>query len=152
MAVSDAYNFRRVNERLATSGVVSEEQLAELAPEGYQAVINLLPEESQYAVPRERAIVEEQGLSYTGIPVDFAAPTEADYRQFVAAMRATAGKQLLVHCAANYRVSAFYAIYAVEQLGWSSGHAYDFIGGTWNLEEHPVWEAFVADMLTAAAS
>lgn len=147
MAVCDAYNFRQVDERLSTSGVISEQQLGELASEGYQSVINLLPEDSQYAVAGEREIVANQGINYTYIPVDFAAPCESDYQKFVAAMGAEADKKLMVHCAANYRVSAFYAIYAGEHLGWSPQHAWDFIGATWNIEEHPVWEAFVAEML-----
>ena len=147
MPVSNAYNFRQVDERLSTSGVISEQQLAELASEGYQSVINLLPEDSQYAVAGERDIVAGQGLKYTYIPVDFAAPSEGDYRQFVAAMQAEMDKKLMVHCAANYRVSAFYAIYAFEHLDWSPQHAWDFIGATWNIEEHPVWEDFVAEML-----
>ena len=127
--------------------MISEQQLAELASEGYQSVINLLPEDSQYAVAGERDIVAGQGLNYTYIPVDFAAPSEGDYRQFVAAMHAEADKKIMVHCAANYRVSAFYAIYAFEHLDWSAQHAWDFIGATWNIEEHPVWEAFVAEMM-----
>ena len=147
MPVSDAYHFRAVNDRLSTSGVISDSQLAELAAEGYQAVINLLPEDSQYAVAGEREIVTGQGLDYTYIPVDFAAPTEDDYRQFVAAMQAKADRKLMVHCAANYRVSAFYAIYAHENLDWSEQQAREFIAATWNLDEHPVWAAFVHQML-----
>ena len=147
MAVSGAYNFRRVDDRVSTAGVLDETQLGQLAAEGYQAVINLLPEDSPYAIAAERAIVESQGLGYASIPVDFAAPTEGDYRTFVNAMRATTDKKLIVHCAANYRVSAFYAMYAVEHLDWSPAHAWDFIGATWNIEEHPAWEAFVASML-----
>jgi protein tyrosine phosphatase (PTP) superfamily phosphohydrolase (DUF442 family) len=147
MAVSDAYNFREIDGRLSTAGVLDETQLAELAAEGYQTVINLLPEDSPYAIAAERGIVESQGLGYAYIPVDFAAPKDSDYREFVAAMQAAADKKLMVHCAANYRVSAFYAMYAVEHLDWSPGHAWDFIGATWNIEEHPEWEAFVAKNL-----
>ena len=147
MAVSDAYNFRQIDDRLSTAGVLGETQLHELAAEGYQAVINLLPEDSPYAIAAERGIVESQGLGYAYIPVDFAQPTDSDYRKFATAMQAAADKKLMVHCAANYRVSAFYAIYAVEHLDWSPGHAWDFIGATWNIEEHPVWEAFVANYL-----
>ena len=150
MAVSDAYNFRQVNERLATAGVISEQQLSELSTEGYRAVINLLPEDSPYAVAGERAIVEGQGLAYTHIPVDFAAPTEADFQAFCQAMGTNADVRLMVHCAANYRVSAFYALYAVERLGWSPEQAREFIAATWNLEEQPVWQAFVEDHLKPA--
>ncbi len=147
MPVSDAYHFKQVDDRLSTAGVVSEEQLGELKDEGYGAVISLLPADSQYAIPDEPQIVTAQGLSYTYIPVDFAAPTESDYQQFVAAMQANADSKLLVHCAANYRVSAFYSIYAVQHLDWTEAQAREFMGSIWNLADYPVWEAFVAEML-----
>lgn len=147
MAVSDAYNFRQVNERLATAGKISEQQLGELKAEGYEAVISLLPADSEYAVANEPDIVLSQGLDYTYIPVDFSAPTRDDYEQFVRAMQLTGDRKLMLHCAANYRVSAFYSIYAVQHLGWSDDDAYDFISGIWNLDEYPVWKDFVAEML-----
>ena len=147
MAVSDAYNFRQVDNRLSTAGILGETQLDELGAEGYQAVINLLPDDSPYAIAGERERVLDQGLGYTHIPVDFSAPTAEDYDAFVMAMRAAGDRKLMVHCAANYRVSAFYAIYGVEHLGWSPAHAWDFIGALWNIEEHPVWESFVATRL-----
>lgn len=147
MAVSDAYNFRQVDDRLSTAGVVSESQLGELKSEGYEAVISLLPSDSEYAVATEPDIVLSQGLGFTYIPVDFAAPTRDDYAEFDKAMQATTGQKRMVHCAANYRVSAFYAIYATRHEGWTREQAYEFIGGIWNLDEHPVWKAFVADML-----
>jgi protein tyrosine phosphatase (PTP) superfamily phosphohydrolase (DUF442 family) len=147
MAVSDAYNFRQVNDKLATAGVISEQQLGELKAEGYEAVITLLPVDSEYAISSEPDIVLSQGLDYTYIPVDFAAPTRGDYEEFTRAMDANGDRKLMVHCAANYRVSAFYSIYAVQNLGWSRDQADEFIGGIWNLDEYPVWQKFVAEML-----
>ena len=44
MSIEDAYNFRRINDRLTTSGLVSVAQLHDLRREGYDAVINLLPD------------------------------------------------------------------------------------------------------------
>jgi protein tyrosine phosphatase (PTP) superfamily phosphohydrolase (DUF442 family) len=145
--VSEAYNFRQVDERLSTAGVISEQQLGELKAEGYEAVITLLPADSEYAIANEPDIVMSQGLGYTYIPVDFAAPTREDYAEFEKAMQASGDRKLMLHCAANYRVSAFYSIYAVRHLGWTHQQAYDFISAIWNLDEHPVWKSFVADIL-----
>ncbi len=147
MAVSDAYNFKQVDETLSTSGLLSPEQLGALAGEGYKAVISLLPSDNEWAVPDEPAIVSAQGLDYGTIPVDFEAPTEQDYQQFADAMIANGGRRLIVHCAANFRVSAFYAIYAVRTQGWSEQRAYSFIADIWDLDEYPVWKRFVAEML-----
>lgn len=147
MGVSQAYNFLAVDERVATAGVLSPEQLSALEAEGYQAVINLLPEDNEYAVAGERELVQQQGLEYHYIPVDFAAPTASDYQQFEKAMAALAGRKLLIHCAANYRVSAFYAIYAHRQLGWPADQARVFIQTRWNPADYPHWPAFIDSQL-----
>lgn len=149
MPVCDAYNFKPVNARLSTSGLLSPEQLGELSREGYRAVISLLPADSQWAVPDEPAIISAQGLAYSYIPVDFEAPSRDDYRAFVSAMEAHTDAKLLVHCAANYRVTAFFGVYAVKALGWSESDARAFIADIWNLEEYPVWQQFVDELLAA---
>lgn len=149
MSVDQAYNFRRIDERVATSGVVSAEQLQQLKTEGYQAVINLLPESSEYAVAEEAQLVRQQGLEYHYIPVDFAAPTVADYRAFTSAMDELIDRKVLVHCAANYRVSAFYAIYAHRELGWTPQQAQDHIASIWNPGEHPPWADLIQELLAA---
>jgi len=146
MSVDQAYNFRKVSDSISTAGVLNEEQLCALQREGYTAVINLLPESSDYAVQGEKALVLCQGLAYRQIPVDFSAPREEDYRAFEAAMRELQGARLMIHCAANYRVSAFYAIYARRNLGWSAAQAGEFIAAIWDPRDHPPWEAFIAGL------
>ena len=104
MGVEGSYNFHRVSPRTTTSGVVGVKRLGELGSEGYDTVINLLPDSSEYAIAGEADIVGEQGLNYIYIPVDFAAPTGADLGAFSAEMSAHGGKMIHVHCAANFRV------------------------------------------------
>ena len=145
MGIEHSYNFRRADERVTTSGLVTAEQLAQLRREGYDAVINLLPEDSEHAVADEARIVREQPLDYVYVPVDFAAPTHADFEAFSRAMDAHHGQQLHVHCAANYRVSAFYGLYAVQQGLWSVDQADAFVRDLWDPSEHPVWAAFIDD-------
>jgi protein tyrosine phosphatase (PTP) superfamily phosphohydrolase (DUF442 family) len=149
MSVCEAYNFRGIDERVATSGLLSEEQLGQLHAEGYRAVINLLPYDSQYAVAAEPAIIAAQDLDYHHIPVDMAGPTAEDYAAFTEAMRACQRHKLLIHCAANYRVSAFYAIYAFEHLCWSASRAREHIASIWRPQEHPPWDQFVDARLPA---
>ena len=145
MSVDQAYNFRAIDEAVSTSGLLSEEQLAQLRSSGYDAVINLLPHDSQYAIKTEESIVIAQGVDYLYVPVDFAAPTEHDYAEFVKAMKSCQGKQkVLIHCAANYRVSAFYAIYAHEYLGWPASRAREHIESIWRPQENPPWDQFIA--------
>lgn len=144
MNVDQVFNFRAIDEAVSTSGLLSEEQLSGLRTSGYEAVINLLPHNSQYAIKNEEDIVIAQGVDYLYIPVDFAAPTEQDYSEFVKAMKSCQGKKVLIHCAANYRVSAFYAIYAYEYLGWPASQAREHIESIWRPEENPPWDQFIS--------
>lgn len=151
MSVDQAYNFRKVSDNLSTSGLLSPEQLRMLKSEGYDVVVNLLPEDSEYAIEGEAAIVRDQGIVYEYVPVDFSAPTEHDYRAFEKILSGLAGKKVMLHCAANYRVSAFYSIYACLNKGWSVSQAREFMGTVWNLDEYPTWEQFVSKMLASKA-
>jgi protein tyrosine phosphatase (PTP) superfamily phosphohydrolase (DUF442 family) len=145
MSIDQAYNFRSIDDAISTSGVLSEEQLSQLRTCGYEAVINLLPHDSQYAVKKEESIVIGQGVDYLYVPVDFAAPAEQDYAAFVTAMQSCQGKRkVLIHCAANYRVSAFYSIYAYEYLGWPASRAREHIESIWLPQENPPWDQFIA--------
>jgi protein tyrosine phosphatase (PTP) superfamily phosphohydrolase (DUF442 family) len=144
MRVSQAYNFRVIDEATSTSGLLSEEQLSVLRKDGYEAVINLLPHDNRHAVKNEQSIVAGQGVDYFYIPVNFEVPTEHDYADFVRAMKSCREKKVLIHCAANYRVSAFYAIYAFEYLGWSAEQAREHIASLWCPAEHPPWGQFIS--------
>ena len=149
MSVEDAYNYRRVNDLICTAGVINEQQLRMLGAEGYAAVISLLPDNSEYAVPDEEEIVLKQGLGYRYIPVDFSNPTDNDYAEFVDAMKEYEGQKIIVHCAANFRVSAFFSIYALQHLGWSKQQTDDLIQSLWNPAEHPPWESFIENQLVS---
>ena|SRR2546430_16154589 len=144
MSIEDAHNFRRINERLTTSGLVTVAQLLDLRRDGYDAVINLLPDTNAHAVPSESRIVEESGLNYVYIPVDFDAPTRTDLDSFAEAMDARAGQKVHVHCAANYRVSAFYALYLLRKGLCSEAEAGELVQDVWNPSEHPAWKEFMA--------
>lgn len=151
MSVKDIFNYRAVNASLSTSGIASEEQLASLGSEGFKAVINLLPDDSEYAIKGEKEIVEAQGIDYRYIPVDFSAPNENDFAQFTTYINEVKGKKTLLHCAANYRVSAFYALYAVQNEMWTDEQAEEFVGSVWNPNDYPAWPEFIADVKAAGS-
>ena len=147
MSVDDAFNYKKVSETISTAGLLSEQQIDSLKPQGYQCVINLLPNDSEYALQGEKERIEGQGISYYYIPVEFSAPTEHDYFDFENTMKALQANKTMIHCAANYRVSAFYAIYAMHNLGWSVNEATEHIASIWNPAEYDPWETFIARML-----
>jgi uncharacterized protein (TIGR01244 family) len=143
VSIVDAYNFRRIDDRCTTSGLVSAAQLGDLRRDGYEAVINLLPGGHDRAVTDEAEIVQAQGIDYVHIPVDFEAPSTADLQQFTEAMDRQAGKKVHIHCAANYRVSAFYSLYALQRGWWNHEEAKAFVAGVWDPAEFPVWQVFI---------
>ena len=145
--IKDSYNFRVINDRLTSSGVVGKDRLRALASQGYQVVINLLPDTSEHAVPDERNIVESQRLEYIHIPVDFARPEQSDFAQFSDAMDRTSNKKAHLHCAANYRVSAFYSLFAIKRGYWDVEQGLDFIHSLWRPADYPGWSEFIAEIL-----
>ena len=149
MSVDQAYNFKQITSTVSTAGILTKQQLEELGSEGYEVVICLLPSDSEYAIDGEPSIVQEQDIEYVYIPVDFAAPTEEDYQKCAAEMVGLSGKKAILHCAANYRVTAFYGIYANQELGWSENQVRELIGSIWNISEYPVWNDFVASRIGA---
>ena len=147
MSVDQAYNYKKINDLVSTAGLLNEDLLKQLKSEGYEAVISLLPFESEYAIENEPAIVEAQNIIFEYVPVDFLAPSEGDYRLFSELMTKLSHKKIMVHCAANYRVSAFYAIYSHLNHDWTVAQAKEHIASIWDLAEYPVWNAFVTKFL-----
>lgn len=141
------YNAVQVEDNILTAGLLNEDQLSTLGEGGIQVVINLLPDWHDYAVKQEAEIVTGQGIEYHYIPVEFDAPKPEEYQAFEQAMLASKGKQMVVHCAANYRVSAFYAIYAFKHLGWSreqgDQHIANIVG---DISEYPAWQTFIEEL------
>ena len=144
MDIETSYNFRRITERLTTSGIVRPDVLKSLRAQGYEVIVNLLPDTSEHAIPNERDVIESQGIEYIHIPVDFKQPESSDFLKFSQVFDRVREKKVHVHCAANYRVSAFYALYLVSRDVWSAEQAMDFIGSIWQPSEYPGWPDFIS--------
>ena len=85
------YHWQRLDERITTSGQPTEAELAELGRLGVRKVVNLALIDSPRALPDEASVVNELGMDYIHIPVDFASPTEANFALFCTAMAAADG-------------------------------------------------------------
>ena len=119
----DTYNWRRLDERLTTSGQPTETQLQAIAALGADCVVNLGLHTHPKALPDERASVTALGMDYVHQPVEFSAPTVADLETFCDLMDRLEGRTVHVHCIANWRVSAFLYRYRVDRLGWDKARA-----------------------------
>ena len=102
------YNWRRLDDRITTSGQPTEPQLTDIHALGVRHIINLGLHSHEKALPDEAASVSRLGMTYIHIPVDFEKPTEGDFDQFCSAMEQLKEVPVHVHCIANYRVSAFF--------------------------------------------
>jgi protein tyrosine phosphatase (PTP) superfamily phosphohydrolase (DUF442 family) len=143
MGTTTIYNYRKVDERHATAGQPTEQQLQAAAAEGYKTIINLATIDPRYSLQDESGLVAALGMQYRHIPVPWARPSDADFAAFEKAMQAAGEGKTLVHCAANFRASAFYALYAMKHLGWSQAQAEEFRASIWRGSDFPVWEEFI---------
>jgi protein tyrosine phosphatase (PTP) superfamily phosphohydrolase (DUF442 family) len=144
----DIYNYIRIDDALATSGQPSVEELGAIASDGVEVVVNLaLHDDPRYSLPDEAGAVASLGMTYVHIPVKFDAPTEADLLAFFDAIEKHQGKKLLVHCAANKRVTSFLGLYRILRQNWDVEPAFAPMKEVW--EPNPVWAAFIAAMLSS---
>ena len=142
MAIDEIKNFVAVSDRLGTAGQPSEEQLREVAGAGFQVVVNLGLLDPRYCLADEAGTVASLGLAYHHIPVDFNAPQPDDLRRFFDAMDASKDQKVFVHCAANYRVSSFVALYGEARWDWSADQGDAHIRRIW--EPNDTWTRFIA--------
>jgi protein tyrosine phosphatase (PTP) superfamily phosphohydrolase (DUF442 family) len=147
--LSDIYNFRKLSALLSASGQPDEEELADIARAGYKVVLNLaLHDDPRYSLPNERCTVEGLGMKYVHIPVDFAAPRSEDFERFVAAMDENQNQCMLVHCAANKRVSSFLGLYWHLRQSKPITEAFELQREIW--EPDAVWSVFIERKLAAS--
>jgi uncharacterized protein (TIGR01244 family) len=135
------YNFYQVNDKLACSGQPHEEQLASIAGEGYQTVINLGLHDGKYALADEAASVKALGMNYRHIPVQFDNPQLDELDTFIAEMKQHTDEKICVHCAANYRASCFTGLYLLATGQLSVDGMNDFIANIW--QPDAVWQQFI---------
>lgn len=152
MSTESIRNYRKVDEQFSTGGQPSEEQLRSAAQDGFQAVINLATINPRYSLPDEPGLVQSLGMDYHHIPVEWENPKPEDFEAFDKLMQTLGDKKTLIHCAANFRVTAFYSLYAMKHLGWSEAQADEFRASVWTGSSYPIWEEFIRQMKTRLAA
>lgn len=140
-----AVNHIVVNERLHTSGQPQPPQLQTLADRGFDLVVNLAPPTVDGAVESESRLLEESGVSYVNIPVDWRNPTYADFERFSAVMQEAEDQQVLVHCQVNARASTFMFLYRVVHEHAPPAEAFELVKKVWTPADH--WAAFGESVL-----
>lgn len=146
MSTQDIYHYREVNDLLSLGGQPTEEQLKSVARDGFKVVINLATINPRYSLPDESGLVRSLGMIYYHIPVEWGNPTDDDFIAFENVFRQFSAEKMLVHCAANFRATAFYTLYALKNLGWSDQQGDEFMAPIWEGSNYPVWESFMDQM------
>lgn len=109
--MNNILNYIKINELISTSGQPKVEQFELIANEGFEVVINLALCNASNAIENEDKVVTSLGMSYFHIPVDFENPKKSDLKLFINTLQALGANKVWVHCAKNYRVTAFMYVY-----------------------------------------
>jgi protein tyrosine phosphatase (PTP) superfamily phosphohydrolase (DUF442 family) len=144
-SLKSMFNFLALSETLITAGQPTEQQLAMVKDSGYQTVVNLALGSAHNALADERSTVESLGMRYVHIPVEFDRPTPEDFDRFCDLMKENGDQPLFVHCAANFRVSAFMYLYRQIYLGWGADDAISDLHKIWT--PNAVWQQFINEVL-----
>ncbi|MFA6740397.1 MAG: protein tyrosine phosphatase family protein [Arcobacteraceae bacterium] len=104
-------NYVKINELISTSGQPKIEELELIANEGFEVVINLAVATTSNALVNEDKIVSYLNMSYIHIPVNFENPKISDLKLFLNILQSLGANKVWIHCAKNYRVSAFMYVY-----------------------------------------
>lgn len=106
------------------------------------------PDGLETSLAGEDVLLESLGIAYHHIPVNWADPRIEELERFEALMGSLAGKRTLIHCRANYRVTAFYAMYATAKLDWDDARADALMDRIWRAREDyemdANWKNFIA--------
>ena len=145
--MNELYNYKFFHEKLSSSGLPTAEQMKSVAEAGVQLVINLAPHDVKHAIPNEPKLVESLGMQYINIPVNWGTPTKDGLNIFMDAMDANQDKKIHVHCEANFRASAFIAMYRILRLGWKREEALEIMHTIWDDDAYPVWKMFIEDAI-----
>ena len=139
--LSCIFNYLQINPNITTSGQPRSNQFDAIRAAGFGKVINLAPPAGENSVADEASILSKMDIDYINIPVDFSAPSEQDFEQFVHHIESHQKQKIWVHCAANMRVSAFIFRYRTAILGENRQTAKDDLFKIWR--PNKIWRQFI---------
>lgn len=145
--MKDIYNYLFYQDKLSSSGMPTTQQMKSVAEAGVALVINLAPHDVPHAIPNETELVENLGMEYINIPVNWNTPTKDGLNIFMDTMDANKDKKIHVHCEANFRASGFITVYRILRLGWDPEKAFEVMHTIWDEDTYPVWKMFLEDAI-----
>jgi protein tyrosine phosphatase (PTP) superfamily phosphohydrolase (DUF442 family) len=141
----EAPNFIAISPTLATSGQPTEQALATLGAQGFQAVIYLAPSTVPNAIKEEPELLAKQGIEFIQIPIPFGAPDESHFEALSAALIRLQERKVLVHCEINMRASTLVFLHRVIRLKEAPATAYDAVAQVWS--PRGPWRRLIVEQL-----
>lgn len=136
-------NFHPISENIGIGGQPTQVQFEDVKKANYTTVVNLAMHDSNNALQDEGSIVSALGMTYIHIPVPWDAPSASHVKKFLSLMEAMDGEKVFVHCAANYRASAFTHRYLTLKKGVSSDQATSPLLQQWLPEMDANWQSIM---------
>ncbi len=140
--INQIKNYVQFTKNISTSGQPTEDQLSEISQNGFNAVINLAMPDSSSAIENEGFIVTSLGMAYFHIPVPFDAPEKKHLILFLKLLTAVEDTKVWVHCAKNYRVSAFMFHHQKLMCKLTGNRLESTVFEKW--EPNGIWQQFLA--------
>ena len=109
-------NFLKVTPEFCTGGQPRVEHFDKLKSDGVKAVLNLR-QPGEHRAAEEQEAVQNAGLKYFNIPVNYQNPTDANVDEFLRITDDPANRPMFIHCTAAIRVGAFWMIRRVLRDG-----------------------------------
>lgn len=144
-AFDDITNYREYSATLSSSGQPTASQLKSAKAAGFERVVFLAFSDSDGSISNEDRIVEDLGMEYMHVPVDWEAPRSRDFNAFAAAMQSAPKMKTLVHCQVNFRASTFSFLYRVLYQDVPLGEAKDALNSVWVPNE--TWRGLIFEVL-----
>ncbi len=137
-------SFLAVSPRLLTSGQPAPDDFGALAEAGVEVVINLAPPGAHHYLADEAQLVLENGMIYAHFPILFSRPLVSDFASFAGVMNAHRERVVLVHCAANVRVSTLVYLYRTLIEGEDESSARARMSQIW--QPDAIWSQLIYDV------
>lgn len=115
-------NFMKVTPEFCTGGQPRPEHFAQLKKDGVKAVLNLR-QPGEHRAAEEQDAVQQAGLKYFNIPVNYRTPTEESVDEFLRITDDPANRPMFIHCTAAIRVGAYWMIRRVLRDGMTYDEA-----------------------------
>lgn len=111
-------NFLQVTPQFCTAGQPRLENFAQLKASGVKTVLNLR-QPSEHRAEEEKTVVEQAGMKYVNVPVNYQHPSDESVDDFLKVTDDPANRPMFIHCTAAIRVGAFWLIRRVMRDGMS---------------------------------